>query len=139
MKTLKLTLLTIITACLTFSCSSDDDSSTASNAELIIGTWTWTASSYNGVAYTLTECDLMDTLTFTSTTYNYTEYTSGISPCTPYFGTSTYTISGNMLTWGSDTENLGKIVTLNDTTLVLGKEITDGNDTYINTDTYTRQ
>ncbi|GAA4882584.1 hypothetical protein GCM10023311_00830 [Flaviramulus aquimarinus] len=141
MKNLKLTLLTIITTCLTFSCSSDDDSSSSENfAELIIGTWKWTATSENGVADTLTECELQNTITFASTTYTGVEHDNGNAPCTSYNFDGTYTIVGNTLTLGDDLEeDTEEIETLNSTTLVFEYEETFNNETTIYRDTYTRQ
>jgi hypothetical protein len=141
MKTLKLTLLVIVTACLTFSCESDDDNNDSSGnfAELIIGTWKWTASSANGVAEALTECDLMDTTTFTSTTYSGVEHgsNSGNAPCSSDEYDGTYSINGNVITWDGDPEDTDEIATLNATTLVL--KYVDSDDSTVYLDTYTKQ
>ncbi|AUP81465.1 lipocalin-like domain-containing protein [Flavivirga eckloniae] len=141
MKTLKLTLLTIITACLTFSCNSDDDSPAKSNAELIIGTWKWTEGTQDGVAETLTECDLLDTLTFTDTQISYASHEEGTAPCaTANTFSDTYTIDGNIIT--SDIEialtKTYEIITLNSTTLVLKFEETENNETNIYTNTFVK-
>lgn len=137
MKTLKLTLLVMVTTCLTFSCKSDDDGGSSGNlADLILGTWKWTAASENGVEDTLTECDLMDTVTFTSTAYSGIEHDPGTAPCTEYDFNGTYSISGNTIIWDGDSEDTDEIETLNSTTLVL-KYVGENNTVY--RDTYTKQ
>ncbi|TGV01571.1 lipocalin-like domain-containing protein [Flavivirga rizhaonensis] len=144
MKTLKLTLLTIITACLTFSCSSDDDSPTKSNAELIIGTWKWTEETEDGTNEVLDECDLLDTLTFTDTQVSYVSHfkeNQNATTCSSITLNDIYSINGNSIT--SDVEladtNTYEIVTLNSTTLVLKFEETFNNETTVYTNTFVKQ
>ena len=99
MQNLKITFLTIITAFMAFTCSSDDDSSISqtTNAELIIGTWKLTSTSSNGVADTLTECDLLDTLTFNETTVIYitNDSITEEEPCNSESDTAPYSINDN--------------------------------------------
>ena len=139
MKIFKIILLAVVTTCLTFSCSNDDDN--GGDSDSIIGTWKWTSSSVNGVNDPLTECHLLNTFTFTSTAYSAVEHKSGSAPCTANDYNGTYTISGIILTWdvNSNDPDVDEIQTLNSTSLVLKKEENDGNSTFVYLDTYTRQ
>ncbi|MDO5971202.1 lipocalin family protein [Flavivirga aquimarina] len=135
MKTFKTSLLAIITVCLTFSCSSDDD--VKSNSELIIGTWELTAFSENDVAETLTECEL--SYTFTETQATSIKYNSGSAPCeVSNTYTHAYSIDNNIITIVGDDLPL-EIVTLNSTTMVLKSVEVDSNNTYVYIGTFTKK
>ena len=145
MKNLKITFLTIIAAFMAFSCSSDDDSSISqtTNAELIIGTWKLTSTSSNGVADTLTECDLLDTLTFNETTVIYinNDRIPEEEPCNSASDTAPYSINDNTITL---TNPLGSIVTneiaaLNSTTLTLRYDQGTDTEPFVDLESYTRQ
>jgi len=143
MKNLKITFLTIITAFMAFTCSSDDDSSSSqtTNAELIIGTWKLTSASSNGAADTLTECSLLDTLTFNETTVIFNYSITEEEPCNSESETSPYSINDNTITL---TNSLGSIVTnevasLNSTTLTLRYDQGTDTEPFVYLEIYTRQ
>ena len=92
----------ILTLGLTLSCESDDDSGSETpltNAELIIGSWTWTEQSENGVVTgALTECQLLETFIYDGTQVEQIDYSG--SPCTEAFrSTENYSINGNQITF----------------------------------------
>ncbi|WP_378183994.1 lipocalin family protein [Aquimarina sp. SS2-1] len=151
MKIVKFFLASLIL--LSFACSSDDDSTTNSliDGDLLIGTWQLTASVSNGEIIELDECDLQNTLEFTETgalnaTVNNSSVTiDGSLICQASLTlTLDYTLQGNLLTIQTGTDaNIGTIVTLTETTLILefSYEETDGTDTVLVTDreTYERR
>ncbi len=62
----KLSLFILLVATIFISCSKDDDASTKTNKELIIGKWQLTSSTINGEVEALNECELKYTLEFLS-------------------------------------------------------------------------
>jgi hypothetical protein len=48
------------------SCSSDDGDNSSSSQDLLIGTWTWYQSFFNGEEQSLDDCDKMDTIVINS-------------------------------------------------------------------------
>ena len=48
------------------SCSSDDSDNSSSSQDLLIGTWTWHQSYFNGEEQSLDDCDKMDTIVINS-------------------------------------------------------------------------
>ncbi|HLT32894.1 MAG TPA: lipocalin family protein [Aquaticitalea sp.] len=135
----------VLTLGLIYSCSSDDDStpdSTLTNAELIIGSWTWTEQSENGVVVDdLTECQLMETFIYDGTQVEQIDYSG--TPCTQTFtSTENYAIDGNMITFSAVDDPTDsytdEILELNATTLRMKYEETYDGETFILIDTYTR-
>ncbi len=130
---------------LTMSCSSDDDSnsnSEAINAELIIGTWTWSSQSVNGVDLgELSECELLETYIFDETQVEQIDYFG--DPCEEAFrSTENYSIDGNTIRF-SDVDDATdfyeeEITVLNATTLKIKYEEEYEGETFTNIDTYTR-
>ena len=132
-------ILLLLTVGLIFSCESDDDND--NRAELIIGSWTWTEQSENGVVIALTECELLETFIYDGTQVEQIDYSG--SPCTEAFrSTENYSINGNQITF-SDIDDptdsyTDEIIELNATTLKLRYEETFNSETFIYIDTYTR-
>lgn len=139
MKIFKIILLAVVTTCLTFSCSSDDDD--ASSSASLVGTWKWTSSSENGVDDPLTECDLLDTYTFTSTQATYLEYYSDndMAPCEFDTYMATYTISGNVITFTVGSEVYTEDIELTASTLTFIYQEDFNSETFIYKDVYTKQ
>jgi hypothetical protein len=141
MKNIK--ILAALTLCLLLlftSCGSDDsndnnDGDPSNFEELIIGTWVYTSSTFNGESTELTECDFFSTLLFNSSQLITTEI-YGASCDMSDIVTEDYSISGNMLslTYQGDSY-IAEISTLNTTTLSIME--TEDSDVYV--DTYTRQ
>jgi len=127
-----------------FSCNSDDDDSTSpslSNAELIIGSWTWTAQSENGVTEDLSNCDLLETYVYNGTQAEQTDY-YGDACDQSYSSTENYSIDDNILTF-SDVDDATdsyseEIIELNATTLKLKYVETYQSETFTYIDTYTK-
>lgn len=124
MKKLKL-VLGILIGILTFSCSSDDDSSSSQNNPLI-GEWRLTSISLNGENLNLNECMLEQTLTF-QTNGNKVEYFwEEMTPCTYDTFTSQYTFENNILVSINEADGINgvayqktnEVLTLNNTTLI---------------------
>ncbi|AUC82199.1 lipocalin family protein [Lacinutrix sp. Bg11-31] len=148
MKILKTIFTVIIITLFTVSCGSDDDNedsnqvTTAQNKERIIGTWKFTTSTTNGETDTdIWICDFEDTHTFSNTSIASKYYSdpSGNNEANCELDetyNTNYTISANTLTSEDYSQ---EILTLNSTTLVL-KDVDeyDGN-TYIYTETFTKQ
>lgn len=127
-----------------FSCNSDDDSTnpTFTNAELIIGSWTWSAQSENGVdSGNLTDCQLLETFIYDGTQVEKIDY-YGDACDQSYSSTENYSIDGNILTF-SDVDDATdffseEIIELNATTLKLKYVRTYQSETFTYIDTYTK-
>jgi hypothetical protein len=140
-KNLKNLFLILCVAFISFSCSSDDDSSgdsdtTAQNKANIIGTWKFTSSTTNGVLDTDNDpCLTQLTITFNTTQVSTLDiYGENCELSDTY--TTTYSISGNNINIVDDGETYTvEITTLNSTTLTI--EDSEDNDVY--TETYTKQ
>ncbi|WP_025741220.1 lipocalin-like domain-containing protein [Aquimarina pacifica] len=142
----KLNLLILLVTTIFASCSKDDDATSFSEANLI-GTWTWTASEEDGEQYELDECDMMDTIIFSSDkTGSETYYYSNGDTCEVDFsGAFEWSLSGDTLsvTYLEDEETyIPTILDLNETTLILeysGSYEEDGETIeYSYIDTYTK-
>jgi hypothetical protein len=86
MKTINNVIIVAFISILTFTCNSDDDSTdgaTGDNHAKIIGAWRYASGTTNGVADTLDDCELMDTVTFTSSQDTFT-YFEGIDCAATY-------------------------------------------------------
>ena len=142
----KMTLIfLLLTIGLFFSCNSDDDDSTdisLTNAELIIGSWTWTAQSLNGVdSEALSECELLETFIYDGTQVEQIDYSG--NPCVQVFtSTENYSIVGGILTFSDINDSTDfyseEILELNTTTLKLKYEETFESETFIYIDSYTK-
>ena len=126
-----------------FSCTSDDDSTSPSlsNDELIIGSWTWTAQSENGVTEDLSNCNLLETYVYNGTQAEQIDY-YGDACDQSYSSTENYSIDGNILTF-SDVDDATdfyseEIIELNATTLKLKYVETYQSETFTYIDTYTK-
>ncbi|WP_179004359.1 lipocalin family protein [Winogradskyella forsetii] len=126
------------------SCSSDDDSlnPSSTNAELIIGSWTWSAQSENGVdSGDLTDCQLLETFIYDGTQVAQIDY-YGDACDQSYSSIENYSIEGNTLTFfdvDDETDFYSEeIIELNTTTLKLRYEETYNSETFIYIDTYTK-
>ena len=138
-------ILLALTLLIITSCSSDDDNNgnqNSNNEELIIGSWTWSAQSENGIDVgPLSECELLETFVFDGEQVEQIDYSG--SPCTEAFrSTENYSINGNQITF-SDIDDptdsyTDEIIELNATTLKLRYEETFNSETFIYIDTYTR-
>ncbi|WP_033956921.1 lipocalin family protein [Psychroserpens jangbogonensis] len=134
----------VLTLGLIFSCDSDDDNTDTSltNAELIIGSWTWTAQSENALdSGPLSECELLETFIYDGMQVEQIDYSG--SPCTQAFtSTENYSIDGNILTFSDINDATDfyseEIIELNATTLKLRYEETFNSETSIYIDTYTK-
>ncbi len=136
MNTLKLTLLITFSACLTFSCSKDNAPAKI-DSKLIIGTWKLTKSSKNGNVISLTACDLLNTLFFSSTQATYIYHYKGTNTvCSSDSSIKTYSINDNTITESNKSK---EIITLSSTELVLEYEETKDNEVYVVIDTYVKQ
>ena len=138
-------ILLVLTISLVFACGNDDDGNTepqANYAELIIGTWTWTSQTTNGVDLgPLSECELMETFIYDGTQVEQIDYSG--NPCTQAFtSTENYSIEGNMITYSAlddpSDAYTEEIIELNATTLKIRYEEEFGGETFIVVDTYTR-
>jgi hypothetical protein len=147
MKQLKKTprIFLVLTLVIFFSCNSDDDNNTnvsLTNAELIIGSWTWAAQSENGVdSGALTECQLLETFIYDGAQVEQIDYSG--NPCVQTFtSTENYSIIGGNLTFSDINDPTDfyseEIIELNATTLKLRYEETFNNQTSIYIDTYTK-
>ncbi|MFT5245043.1 MAG: hypothetical protein ACI8QQ_002991 [Psychroserpens sp.] len=135
MKTINNVIIVAFISILTFACNSDDDSTDGTigdNQAKIIGAWRYASGTTNGVADTLDDCELMDTVTFTSSQVTFT-YFEGVDCADTGSETISYTISDNTITITFDGESYtSEIITLNNTTLTLK----DTEDDEVYTDTY---
>lgn len=134
MKTLKTFLIVTFISCITFSCSSDDDSTII--ASDLIGTWLLTAS--DGEAIPSDACDI--TAVITSTTITSTEFYGENCDMSDSFTPVTYTINGNIISIvNNQSDDITTITTLNSTTLTIRSTGTDDGEAYVDIETYTRQ
>jgi len=89
--------LLISLAFIGFSCSDDEESSSGD----LVGTWLWTQSFEDGEEYELDECEMMDSLIFTSNEVTSTYYYEEDGQCViDDSETTSYSVSGNTLTSG---------------------------------------
>jgi hypothetical protein len=136
----------VLTFFIIASCSSDDDNNTEnqtlSNAELIIGSWTWSAQSENGVDLgPLSECELLETFIYDGSQVEQIDYSGSL--CQQIFSSvESYSIMDSMLIFSDiddPTDSYSEeIIELNETTLKLRYEENFNNENYILIDTYTR-
>ena len=147
MKKLNLFILFICTMA-AVSCGSDDDGTEVSGTGLI-GTWQWVSASENGVAETLDECDLQDTIEFRTDGTVINRFFTSIStnnqitcdgPDTDEFG---WSLSGDQLTLsataGGVTESeTATVTTLNETTLTIEYRDEDNGEVLVYIETYRR-
>jgi len=149
MKNLKILVLLVLTVAITFSCKKDDDTgdpppgqTVEEIAALFIGTWKSTSATLNGNDDPLSECELMNTITFisaTEATAVSSVSNSGNAPCEIENISATYFINNDEITTsfvfeGEEITDTSRF-TINTTTLVIFGS--DESDEY--TDTYTRQ
>lgn len=146
----KLTLLLLCIVATLTSCSSDDDAAPAITEAKLIGKWQWTASTENGEAVELDECDLKDTFEFKSNGDLINTYYP--STATTINGQTTVTcsdealsdnykwsLSGDQLTTifnAADVEENSKIIELTDTTLKIEYSGEEAGEKFVDVDTY---
>ena len=147
MKKLSLFILFICTMA-AVSCGSDDDGTEVSGTGLI-GTWQWVSASENGVAETLDECDLQETIEFREGGIVVSRFFNSVStnnqitcdgPETEEFG---WSLAGDQLTLsftaGTITETeTATITTLNETTLIVEYRDEDNGQMLVYIETYRR-
>ncbi len=124
----KLSLFILLIAATLTSCGSDDDSPGTTEANLI-GKWQWTAASENGVAETLDQCDLQDTIEFqtggtaVSIFFNSTNTNGQITCGDAQTENITWSLSGDQLsltyTEGTISETDTATITISGTTLTV--------------------
>ena len=138
-------ILLALTLLIITSCSSDDDNNgnqNSNNEELIIGSWTWSAQSENGIDVgPLSECELLETLVFDGEQVEQIDY-SGSNCDQAISSTENYSIMGDVLIFSDiddQTDSYSEeIIELNNTTLRLRYEENFDDETFIIIDTYTR-
>jgi hypothetical protein len=139
----------LLTLGILFSCSSNDDNTETplNNSELIIGSWKWTSTTETidgaDTGASLTECDLLEITNYDGTKQEITEYSG--NPCTLLqlnTPTYNYSIDGDIISFPRINDEYDfysqEIIELNSTTLKLKLEETDGGETFICIDTYTK-
>jgi hypothetical protein len=139
MKRIKAYFIAFIAVTTMLACGSNDDSTDtpAAYGELIIGTWKLTSATTNGTSDTLSECQLLETLTITATqvTFLFQESDDGNAPCEEETNSSTYSLESTSLTVAGG--QVVEITLLNTTTFSV--KYTEEEEDAIVIETYTRQ
>ena len=126
--------LVLSLAFLAFSCSSDDDGGSSSG---LVGTWKTVSESENGIPFTLDECELSNTITFTSDMVVSTDiYDNGGDECfidEPL--EESYSANGDTITVDGETVSY----LISESLLTITFTSTDDDETVTYVDVYSKQ